>query len=86
MPAPGANQELHNLAAGLFPICSRIISNGTRETSGRIKGHIPLQTFEVRAGAQVFDWNVPKEWNVRGAYIAAPAESGLWISGNATCT
>ena len=85
MPAPGANQELHNLAADLVPICRRITGNGIRETSGRIKGHIALQTFDVPTGTEIFDWNVPKEWNVRGAYIAAPAESGLWISGNATC-
>jgi len=63
-------RELHNLAADLFPICRSITGNGVRETLGRIKSRIPLHTFEVPTGTQVFDWTVPKEWNIRDAYIA----------------
>lgn len=64
-------QEMHSFAADLFPICRSITGNGLRETLGLIKRHIPLQTFEVPTGTQIFDWNVPKEWNIRDAYIAA---------------
>ena len=66
-------QDLHNFAADLYPICRSITGDGIRETLGRIKSRIPLQTFEVPTGTQVFDWNVPKEWNIRDAYIAAPS-------------
>ena len=62
--------EMHRFASDLYPICRSITGNGIRETLSRIKGHIPLQTFEVPTGKQVFDWNVPKEWNIRDAYIA----------------
>jgi len=65
-------QELHRFAADLYPICRSITGDGIRETLSRIKGRIPLQTFEVPTGTQVFDWNVPKEWNIQDAYIAAP--------------
>lgn len=63
-------QELHRFAADLYPICRSITGNGIRETLAQIKSRIPLQTFEVPTGTQVFDWTVPKEWNIRDAYIA----------------
>lgn len=63
-------QEMHSFAAGLFPICRSITGNGIRETLGRIKAQIPLQMFDVPTGMQVFDWTVPREWNIRDAYIA----------------
>ena len=66
-------QDLHQFASDLYPICRSITGDGIRETLARIKSRIPLQTFEVPTGEQVFDWNVPKEWNIRDAYIATPA-------------
>lgn len=63
-------QEMHAFAARLYPICRSITGNGVRETLDRIQCHIPLQISEVPTGEQVFDWTVPKEWNIRDAYIA----------------
>jgi aminopeptidase-like protein len=57
----------------LFPICRSITGNGVRETLSLIGSHIPLQIHEVPTGTQVLDWEIPKEWNIRDAYILDPA-------------
>ena len=62
-------QALHRFAAELYPICRSITGAGTRETLAMIQGRIPLQIVEVPSGTPVFDWTVPKEWNIRDAYI-----------------
>jgi len=63
-------QELHRLAADLYPICRSLTGDGIRRTLTLIKSRIPLQMFEVSTGTALFDWTVPKEWNIRDAYIA----------------
>jgi aminopeptidase-like protein len=64
--------ELHRFAAELYPICRSITGDGVRRTLALIQGKVPLRTFEVPTGTPVFDWTVPKEWNIRDAYIKAP--------------
>jgi aminopeptidase-like protein len=65
-------QELYQFAGELYPICRSITGDGIRRTLALIQKKIPLRTFEVPSGTPVFDWTVPKEWNIRDAYIKAP--------------
>ena len=60
---------MHQLVAELFPICRSITGNGVRETLRIIGQHITLTIHEVPSGTKAFDWTVPKEWNIRDAYI-----------------
>jgi len=53
----------------LYPICRSITGEGTRETLRRIAFHIPIGVYEVPSGTKVFDWIIPKEWDVRDAYV-----------------
>jgi aminopeptidase-like protein len=62
-------KELHKCASELYPICRSITGNGMRQTLALIQERIPLQVSEVPTGTPVFDWTVPKEWNIRDAYI-----------------
>jgi aminopeptidase-like protein len=62
-------EDLHQFARELYPICRSITGEGFRKTLGMIQQRIPLQTTEVPTGTEVFDWTVPKEWNIRDAFI-----------------
>jgi aminopeptidase-like protein len=63
-------QAMYELVTDLYPICRSITGEGTRETLRRIQKYVPLTMHEVPTGTQVFDWVIPKEWNIRDAYIA----------------
>jgi aminopeptidase-like protein len=63
------SNEMHRLMSELFPICRSITGNGVRETLTMIKQYIPLTVHEVPTGTRVFDWTVPKEWNINDAYV-----------------
>lgn len=62
-------EKMYDLVKDLFPICRSITGDGIRETLKRIQEHIPIKIHEVPTGTQVFDWKVPKEWNIKDAYI-----------------
>ncbi len=61
--------EMYQLMSDLYPICRSITGNGMRETLGILKKHIPITVHEVSSGTKVFDWTVPKEWNIKDAYV-----------------
>ena len=61
--------ELYDRVRTLYPICRSITGNGVRETLRLLAAEIDIQRSEVPTGTRVFDWTVPKEWNIRDAYI-----------------
>ena len=64
--------ELEHYFDRLWPICRSISGNGLRESFGILKEVIPLNTYEIPTGTEVFDWRIPKEWNIDDAYIISP--------------
>jgi aminopeptidase-like protein len=64
-----AGPEMYELISELYPICRSITGDGVRKTLDIIGKHIHLEIHEVPSGTRVFDWTVPKEWNIKDAYI-----------------
>ena len=56
-----------------YPIFRSITGDGVRETLRILQATVPLEIHEVPTGEAVLDWTVPKEWNVRRAWIKGPA-------------
>ena len=72
-------EEMHELCRELFPICRSITGDGFRQSLAILQKHVPdMRAVEVPTGTKCFDWEVPKEWNIKNAYIITP-------SGNKIC-
>ena len=65
----GTGALLHEAMAALYPICRSITGGGLRQSLQQLQKFVPLKLHEVATGTQVFDWVVPKEWNIRDAWI-----------------
>lgn len=67
--AASPGPAMHALLRELYPICRSITGDGVRQTLARLGREIALEVHEVPSGTQVFDWTVPREWNIRDAYV-----------------
>ena len=57
----------------LYPICRSLTGDGVRETFAIIGREVPLEITEIASGTKVFDWVLPREWNIRDAWVANAA-------------
>ncbi|HUF74575.1 MAG TPA: DUF4910 domain-containing protein [Gammaproteobacteria bacterium] len=65
--SPGA--AMYSLIEKLYPICRSITGAGLSETLDIIGDEIALQRSAVPTGTRVLDWTVPKQWDIRDAWI-----------------
>lgn len=66
------SDQMYDLMKDLFGICRSITGNGVRKSLDMIKKYADVDVREVKSGTRVFDWTVPKEWNIKDAYVLDP--------------
>jgi len=64
-----STEKIDSYLKRLFPINRSITGDGTRKTLNILKEIIPLNILEFASGQKVYDWTIPKEWNIRDAWI-----------------
>ena len=65
--------KIHQFAKELWSINRSLTGNGVRDTLNKISKHLPMMKIKsVPTGTKVFDWTIPKEWNVKKAHIITP--------------
>lgn len=73
--SPGRSEQgkiglsMMELIAELYPICRSLTGDGVRETLRILRHRIPVDVTEIPTGTTVYDWAVPKEWNIRDAFV-----------------
>lgn len=64
------SRQLQNLLEQLYPINRSLTGDGNRKTLKILQEVVEeLRIVEVPSGTEAFDWTIPKEWRVNGAYI-----------------
>jgi aminopeptidase-like protein len=67
---PGVvGRDIYQLIKELYPFCRSITGDGVRLTLDILKQYIPLELHEIPSGKEVFDWTIPREWNIKDAYV-----------------
>ncbi len=72
-PTPKFDLKISNeLLNALYPICRSILGKGYRDSLEIIRKHIPLKLLKNKSGEKIFDWTIPKEWEIKDAHIITP--------------
>ena len=61
--------ELESYFDRLWPICRSLTGNGFRHSLKILGEIVPWTVAEIATGTRVFDWTIPREWNVSEAYL-----------------
>lgn len=67
-------EAMINFARELWPLNRSLSGEGLRKTLKALAAQIPeFKIRSIASGSQVFDWTVPKEWEVSEAYLISPS-------------
>jgi aminopeptidase-like protein len=65
-----STKELEAYFDRLWPICRSLTGDGFRKSLAIVSEIAPYEKLELPTGRKVFDWTIPKEWNIAEAWIA----------------
>jgi len=60
---------MYDLLKRLFPINRSITGHGINKTLDVLSENIPISKYTYKTGEKMFDWEVPKEWDIKSAFI-----------------
>ena len=64
------NSSMFSWMKDLFPYCRSITGEGIRKSLSYFEKINPeFKRIKFKTGKKVFDWTVPKEWNIKDGYI-----------------
>ena len=65
------NFPIYRWMSDLFPICRSLTGNGVDKTLAYLQNNIKinLRIIKFKTGTKVFDWKIPKIWNVSKAHV-----------------
>lgn len=69
MTSTDIGQKIYDDIKLLYPMNRSLTGNDIKATLEYIRTKIPITIYEIKSGTKVFDWTVPKEWNLKNAYI-----------------
>jgi len=64
------NSSMLSWMKDLFPYCRSITGEGIRKSLSYFEKINPeFKRIKFKTGKKIFDWNIPKEWNIKDGYI-----------------
>ena len=66
------SKKITKLINKLYPICRSITGKGFIDSLKILKENMEIKITKFKTGTKVLDWTIPKEWNIKDAYIIAP--------------
>tara|TARA_A100001015_G_scaffold255154_1_gene296422 strand:+ start:3755 stop:5023 length:1269 start_codon:yes stop_codon:yes gene_type:complete len=60
---------MYKLAKKLWPINRSLTGKGVDETLSIIKKDLPIKILNFKSGSKVFDWEIPKVWEIKNAWL-----------------
>lgn len=56
----------------LYPICRSITGKGFSDSLEVLQENMNIKISKFKTGTKVLDWTIPKEWNIKDAYVIDP--------------